>query len=661
MRNYSIRLAVVGTIVALFPLGSLAGQQCDESFDGTYALIQKAIFENKGCTNLSCHGEAQAGGLDLRADVSYDNLVGQPSETVPKGTISGLRRVVAGQKDQSLLFLNLASGTLPDQWHAPLRAMPIGLAPLSVNELEAVREWIEQGAPRNGTVAGTGELLDACLPPAEPIAIEPLAPPDPAVGRQVHMPKWILPAHSEREVCYTSYFDISKDIPAKYLSADGQSFRFKRTQVRQDPQSHHLIVTYYSGSASPDDPIWGVYRCRGGDKDGQQCPVTDLEFCGEGLCASDPVTSVACTGFGPADSGTSRTGFSGTQEASFEQEYPEDVFGELPTKGLLIWNSHAFNLTDQDSKIEGWLNFDFAAPEEQILRVRQIFDTSAIFKMQVPVFEEEEICNHHVFPPNTRLFELNSHNHKRGKRFRIFNGRYACEDGPNQGQACAPGADSSSSECEGAACGRLIAPPIADCNNDGTVGISDLTRCVNISIGKAKLKTCRQADPDGDKQVGVADLVKAVKAALAGATFDDSEPDLLYTNLVYDDPTVANFDPAIEYPGRSASAAARTVTFCSLYDNGFNDPAEVKNNATSPPTPIGVPDFLGGPCRVPTGCTGGLVGQRCSGNSEATRDASCDSSPGAGDGVCDACTLNGGLTTEDEMFIMLGSFYVDNR
>src|SRR5690606_2420816 len=153
------------------------------------------------------------GGLDLSADVSWDNLIEQPAETVPSGIIPGLKRVVPVQKDQSLLFLNLAAATLPEHWTAPLRAMPLGLEPLTTYELEAVREWIEQGAPREGTVPGTGELLDACLPPARPIPIVPLPVPDPEVGRQVKMPKWDLPATSEDEVCFASYYDISKDIP----------------------------------------------------------------------------------------------------------------------------------------------------------------------------------------------------------------------------------------------------------------------------------------------------------------------------------------------------------------------------------------------------------------------------------------------------------------
>jgi hypothetical protein len=35
---------------------------------------------------------------------------------------------------------------------------------------------------------------------------------------------------------------------------------------------------------------------------------------------------------------------------------------------------------------------------------------------------------------------------------------------------------------------------------------------------------------------------------------------------------------------------------------------------------------------------------------QAGDDAACDSSPGAGDGSCDACSITGGVTTGNEMF-----------
>lgn len=40
-------------------------------------------------------------------------------------------------------------------------------------------------------------------------------------------------------------------------------------------------------------------------------------------------------------------------------------------------------------------------------------------------------------------------------------------------------------------------------------------------------------------------------------------------------------------------------------------------------------------------------------------DASCDSSPGAGDGFCDACPITGGESTQNEMFVLFGAHYVD--
>ncbi len=656
MLNRSIIPCLAAVCIILTCSTSSLGQECDKAFDSTYELIQEAIFENKGCTDMNCHGSAAAGGLDLSADVSWQNLVEQPASSVPEGTISGLKRVVPGQKDQSLLFLNLAAATLPEQWDAPVRGMPLGLDALSTDELEAVRLWIEQGAPREGTVTGTGELLDACLPPAKPLSIVPLPVPDPALGRQIKMPKWVLPANSEDEVCFASYFDISDGIPERFLSADGERFRFKRTQIRQDPVSHHLIVTYYTGTAAYDDPSWGPYKCRGGDKEGQACEPTDLTFCGDGLCGSRPKRSIACIGFGPPDLSTSRIGFPGTQEASFEQSYPHGVYGELPTKGLLIWNSHAFNLTDEDGKLEAWTNFDFAEPEEQVNRVRGIFNTRSIFAMSTPPFAAEEVCSHHVLPADARLYELNSHNHQRGKLFRTFDGRYACDGGGNSGAACSPLAETSfdlPDVCEGAPCVKLIPPAMGDCDGDAQVGIADLTRCVNISLGRAAVGTCPQGDANSDKKISIAELVAGVKASLAGSVVDDSEPELLYTNQVYNDPTVVRFDPPRAYADRAASAAERTLTYCSVYDNGFIDPTEVKKKSTSPPTPFGA-IAPGGPCRTATGCTGGNIGAPCSGV-----DSACDSSPGSGDGVCDACTLRGGVTTEDEMFILLGGFFVE--
>src|SRR5262245_49286915 len=108
-----VRLLALGAALAFATVA--AGEDCEENnFPSTFAAIQKVIFENRGCTNQVCHGTdanlAVNGGLDLRPDVAYDNLVNKPAESVP-----GWFRVFPGQRDRSLLFQNVAAKTLPDE------------------------------------------------------------------------------------------------------------------------------------------------------------------------------------------------------------------------------------------------------------------------------------------------------------------------------------------------------------------------------------------------------------------------------------------------------------------------------------------------------------------------------------------------------------------
>ena len=99
-----------------------------------------------------------------------------------------------------------------------------------------------------------------------------------------------------------------------------------------------------------------------------------------------------------------------------------------------------------------------------------------------------------------------------------------------------------------------------------------------------------------------------------------------------------------------ADPAQRRLHYCSLYNNGVAadgspDPTTVTRASHVPPQ--------GFQCR-PLACVAGKVGALCAGD-----DRRCDSSPGARDGSCDACPITGGESTENEMFILQGSYYVE--
>ncbi|MEO8603425.1 MAG: DUF4215 domain-containing protein [bacterium] len=593
---------------------------CDV-FPTTYDLIQKAIFENNGCTSVTCHTTVGgsgapaflAGGLDLTAGGSYAALNDVDSDTVP-----GMKRVDPGNKDNSLLWLNLAANTRPADYTALLRGMPLGLPALSEDELDALGLWIESGgAARQANLPAAAALLKACVPEPVPVKIEPLAAPPPGTGVQFHMPAWTLPSKSESEVCFATYYDVTDQVPAAYRSTDGKSFRYKSVEIRQDPLSHHLIVDVFKGTEAADDPAWGTYTCKAGEHAGTVCNPLDLSACGSGQCATEPdATSVACIGYGPTTGlgSLGSGGFAFAQETTALFRYPDQVYDELPLKGVILWNSHAFNLTKKSGTLEGWVNLDFPAPEEQDFPANQIFDASKIFWTELsslfPLpklapFEEMEVCQWHEFGPATtmlggsllrpgekaHLFEISGHMHSHGKRFQILRGRYACSGGTNNGKPCSPFEPST---CPAAAC----------------------------------------VDQGGR----------------------EPKDSLLYTNYVYNDPVILRFEDPIVIDG-SAPVSDRTFTFCGHYNNGVEPAIEdVKRRSTSPAAGniFGLP--IGGPCaKNETRCIGGPNhDQLCNGD-----DNVCASNAGAGDGDCDACPLTGGFRTQDEMFIMFGNYWVD--
>jgi hypothetical protein len=279
------------------------------------------------------------------------------------------------------------------------------------------------------------------------------------------------------------------------------------------------------------------------------------------------VTGAGCfspgAGFGPPDygfgQGPNSPRFAGGNNATTFGKDPDGVYTLLPLSGIVIFNSHAFNLTNQHTEMNAWLNVNFTADRQWL--ATDLTNTSQIFAMNVPPYEQREYCWTHTFAENSHVFQLSSHTHKRGKRFRYYK------------------------------------EPQAPCNN---------------------IATCNPGAPD----------------------------DIFYETFDYADPLIVEFDPPRVYSG---SVANRTVKYCALYDNGATDPAEVKTQSGSPCPALGC-GTLGGPCtNSAVMCTvgGPNTGQLCGGN-----DGNC---PGA---LCDACRALGGVTTEDEMFIATGRYYL---
>jgi len=123
------------------PLGSDAGSNGGTEVIGTnltFSAMQANIFA-PSCAFSGCHsGTAAPVGLQLDADVAYDSLVNQPSVQQ-----SDFARVSPGDPDNSYLIQKL-EGTA-----AVGLQMPRNQPPLSIDTINAIRQWIADGAPND--------------------------------------------------------------------------------------------------------------------------------------------------------------------------------------------------------------------------------------------------------------------------------------------------------------------------------------------------------------------------------------------------------------------------------------------------------------------------------------------------------------------------------
>ena len=529
------------------------------TFDTSYGAIQELIFERKGCTAAACHGEAKVGGLDLRADVSWENLVDVPSEN------SKNARVQPGTATDSYLYQKLAAATEPDSVQISGSPMPVGTAPLTLKELAAVQLWIKKGAPRAGNVADEtkdtdiGKLLDACTPRATPEKTKPLEPPSAEEGIQFVMPRYLLGKSSEIEQCIPFVYDFSARVPAKFKDQPRNVMYINGSRVRQDAQSHHMVLWNPAKdltSIAANDPNW---KCVGGANAGKICNAQKAGMeCGEGgVCAGKPVNGSLCN----VDTGALASGnasFLDTLVALGElastglpqqvantqapQQYTppfDGVYQEIPMRGVLWFNSHAFNLTEEDTELDARVNYYYAQELRQEMRPTNIIKLDNSPDGLSP-FTRKTICNKAVVPLNYQIAMMTGHTHRRGEHFWITN------------------------------------------------------------VAKVKI----------------------------------------YESYDYNDAEYKRYDPWLKFD--AASDADRTLEYCASFNNGLTkDDKPDLNLVTRKST---MPE--GATCE-PVACVAGKVAAACK------TDRECDSASGAMDGSCDACPITVGVTTENEMFVMM--------
>ena len=388
-------------VLDLVRVGNSFGQTAPEE-NSAYHDIQEYVFD-KSCANSVCHAApANAGNLNLTYGLSYEDLVGREPQN-PAAAAAGMQLVDPGNPENSFLLAKLIGPTVAEQG----ARMPFGGGMLHNGKIDAVRTWIEAGAPQTGKLAGIGDL-GVLRDPDE--VFEPPAPPAPGEGYQLRLPPFKIEPGTEREIYYATQIRDENGNPV-----EGDIF-ISRVEIFYPAGSHHFILYrvteeglakgLLNNGIVPDIAVNPEHEFRELDTDDP-----------------DPVFGVF---------GGDRLFVVGTQTDDTLFQFPEGVGLRLPGDTIYDLNSHYINLLGDETLLgETYVNI-YTIPEEEVqYEAVEIFvsnrsinvppGTTRVAKLTWYVEDELDRRGH---DPSAALnvFLLTSHMHRHGELFEIFQG-----------------------------------------------------------------------------------------------------------------------------------------------------------------------------------------------------------------------------------------------
>ena len=366
-------------------------RSCQEDGELSFDNIFEMVFA-RSCASSSCHSEeTRRADLDLSTpDRAHEALVGvEPFNLAARAR--GALRVDAGIPENSFLLRKLIEPG-PGEGNRMPSTTP---QPLSDATLQAIREWIAFGAPRDGTVPGVPAITDEPSPPTERVP----PPPVPENGLQIHLEPFQIAPRSEREI-FSFASRPFRDHPTPNVDVE-------RIDIHMTESSHHFILYEWVGGGNP----------------------------APGLRPAQSVVDIL----------TSRRLVVGAQQSFFTIVFPEGVGFRFSRNTSFDLNSHYLNLSGGEVLLgEVYINFFFAEPGELRRPVKQIFDINT--RINVPpgqtrtTTEDFPSLSQAIQDPigaNGRLsrrieiHSLSSHMHRHGVRFTatLLRNRRPVDDG----------------------------------------------------------------------------------------------------------------------------------------------------------------------------------------------------------------------------------------
>ena len=344
----------------------LAGTVLTSSAQSTFIQVYNLLQSN--CTG--CHGGATPDVFSLDGNETdvYNAIV----NVVPQNNVSaqkGFRLVDPGYPYRSFLLRKIGSSfddyLALDQGEGAL--CPKNQASLSDADIELVRQWIQNGAPQNGSVVDYSMLVDYYTNGGLPFIAAPPAP-NPSEGFQIRYGPIFLKPGEEFEFMKKEKLENTSLLKAWKLEG------------RMSIQSHHMMLFVFDDDGS-------------GTREGlRKVPNEDIPF------NSGPLTAA----------------------------WQDDLDFELPSPTAFYWPPNT--ILDFDYHIKNYSSTEIL-PNDFYLNVYLDTDNSKTIEMKAQLVNEfvlilpqgiQTRTSTHLFPGDRYIYLLTSHTHKYGIDYDIF-------------------------------------------------------------------------------------------------------------------------------------------------------------------------------------------------------------------------------------------------
>ncbi|HUS03098.1 MAG TPA: hypothetical protein VMY77_15275 [Chitinophagaceae bacterium] len=373
MKFFGVAIIVSVIIILSVIIGSCNKNVGQAAAKDTWTVIQQNIL-NPTCATNGCHASTSdvnyaQHNLVLSADVAYDNLVNK----VPKNSAAnaaGLLRVKAGDYVNSLLYQKIDCQSASHYG----ALMPLGGPNLTLGQIEFIKQWIINGAPKTGSVADE-TILNNKVVCTQPFV--PLQAPAPAEGFQLAINSFTVSPNTEREVFVSRTTPNTSTVYVNKFTMQGR------------PNSHHFVLYGFQNPAflPPANTVRDLYNADGSINVATYAQMQNHIFLGGGTDVNSTYT------------------------------FPAGVALKIPPATPLDLNAHYFNKQATSLTGENYINM-YTVPQASVVKEAQSINFGN-YNFSIPANTRKTITTDFTFSKAVTVITLTSHFHKTGEKFQI--------------------------------------------------------------------------------------------------------------------------------------------------------------------------------------------------------------------------------------------------